>query len=91
MNRARLTTEECLDHRWLMLNPALVKSRRSAIFTTDKLKCFVDDSNYRRQQQAGRLPDRLISTYGSTEVPSDVFAYDEEEYFMKRRVSLAKY
>jgi hypothetical protein len=87
--RARLTTEECLDHRWLMLNPVMVKSRRSAVFTTDKLKCFVDDYTYRRMRNA-QLPDRLIAAYGSP-TPPEMFSYDEDSYFTKRRVSLAKF
>jgi hypothetical protein len=72
-----------------MLNPVMVKSRRSAVFTTDKLKCFVDDYTYRRMRNA-RLPDRLITAYGSA-TPPETFSYDEDEYFTKRRVSLAKF
>jgi hypothetical protein len=84
-----LTTEECLDHRWLQLNPAMVKSRRSAVFATDKLKYFIDDSTYRRMRGA-RLPERLITEYGSVEAPAETFSYDEEAYFSKRRMSQAK-
>jgi len=85
--RARLTTVECLDHRWLALNPAMVKSRKTSVFSTDKLKYFLDSYMFRRMQNA-RLPDKLLSSYGSA---ADTFNYDEEEYFTNRRMSQTKY
>jgi serine/threonine protein kinase len=84
--RARLTTEECLDHRWLMLNPAMVKSRKMTVFSTDKLKYFLEDYMYRRMRNA-RLPDRLLSTYGAS---TESVAYDEDAYFYNRRLSQSK-
>lgn len=67
----------------------MVKSRRSAVFATDKLKYFVDDSTYRRTRGV-RAPERLVAEYGSTEAPAETFSYDEEAYFSKRRMSQAK-
>lgn len=85
--RARLTTEECLDHRWLMLNPAMVKTRKATVFSTDKLKYFLDDYTYRRMRDT-RLPDRLVAAYGAD---TESFTYDEEEYFANRRLSQTKF
>ena len=83
--RARLTTEECLDHRWLMLHQSMVKARKSTVFATDKLRYFLDDYAYRRMR-AAQLPGRLVDAYGAA--AADTFAYDEDEYFASRRMSV---
>ena len=82
--RARLTTEECLDHRWLTLHQSMIKARKSAVFATDKLKFFLDDYTFRRMRGA-QLPAELLDAYGAV---SDSFAYDEDEYFASRRMSV---
>ena len=62
--RLRLVTEECLDHRWLMLNAPMVKVRKAAIFATDKLKAFEED--YIQRRMAGSTPsDKLMHAYGA--------------------------
>jgi len=82
--RARLTTEECLDHRWLTLHQAMIKARRAAVFATDKLRFLLDDCAYRRMR-AAQLPAHLLQAYGSA--ADDAIAYDEDEYFASRRMS----
>ncbi|KAK2145039.1 hypothetical protein LSH36_707g01145 [Paralvinella palmiformis] len=61
--KARLMTEEALDHRWLMLNAPMVKVRKAAVFPTDKLRLF--EENYIKRRLAGRAPpERLMNAYG---------------------------
>ena len=65
-----------------MLHQTMVKTRRSTVFATDKLKYFLDDYTFRRMRGA-QLPEKLLDTYGAAE--SDTFAYDEDEYFASRQ------
>lgn len=63
MCRSRPTTEECLEHRWLALQPALVKARKSASFLTDRLRAFEED--YIKRRMSGAAPsDALLRKYG---------------------------
>jgi len=71
--KSRLTTEECLDHRWLQLNQHWVKQRKAAIFATDKLRLFEED--YIRRRMEGQPARALLQKYGCV----DVFGSDEEE------------
>ncbi len=74
--RARLTTEECLDNRWLMLNQQMVKSRKAAIFSTDRLKMFEED--YIKRRMSGAAPCKeLIAKYGKYSALSD----EEDDVF----------
>jgi len=83
--KSRLTVEESLDHRWLMLHHAMVKVRRAASFTTDRLKLFLADYIGRRMRNA-TLPPRLQASYAAA--PDFVTSSDDEEdYFVKRRTS----
>ena len=73
---ARLTTEECLDHRWLLLNQQMVKGRKTAIFSTDKLKLF--EEAYIKRRLSGSTPSsELLETYGKYAALSD----EEDEIF----------
>jgi len=63
----------------------MIKVRKSTVFTTDKLKYFLDDYTYRRMRGA-QLPDKLLDVYAAAS--SDDFAYDEDEYFAARRMSV---
>ena len=62
-SRARLTTEEALDHRWLMLNAPMVKVRKAAVFATDKLRAF-EESYIKRRLLGSSPPERLMKEYG---------------------------
>ena len=62
----------------------MIKARKSAVFATDKLKYFLDDYTYRRMRGA-QLPAELVASYGAV---TDAFAYDEDEYFASRRMSV---
>lgn len=73
-NRARLTLEECLEHRWLMLNQPMVKVRRAAIFPTDKLRLFEEDYIQRRMSGSSPPPELLKSFAGD-----NAFSSDEED------------
>jgi len=64
----------------------MIKSRKSTVFATDKLKYFLDDYTSRRMRGA-QLPARLLDAYGAG-AASDTFAYDEDEYFAGRRMSV---
>lgn len=76
MYRARLTTEECLEHRWLMLNSQMIKMRKSAIFPTERLRLFEEDY-IRRRMSGGGPSSALMSVYGK----QDVFSDSEDELF----------
>lgn len=72
-----------------MLNQVMVKSRRQAVFSTEKLKLFLDDYITRRMRNT-IPPKRLLEAYGS---PSDVVwsASDEEdEPFYASNTGIAK-
>jgi len=82
--KARLTTEECLEHKWLMLNAPLIKARKAAQFPTDKLRFFEED--YIARRLAGsQISERLMKQYGAG------FTYssdeDEDDANMRPRVS----
>ena len=63
----------------------MIKARKSTVFATDKLKYFLDDYTCRRMRGA-QLPSALLDAYGAA--ASDSFAYDEDEYFASRRMSV---
>ena len=74
--RARLTTEECLDNRWLLLNQQMVKARKAAVFSTDKLKLF--EESYIKRRLSGATPSsELLDKYGKYAALSD----EEDELF----------
>ena len=83
--RSRLTVEESLDHRWLSLSHAMVKNRKAASFSTDRLKLYLVDYLGRRMLNAC-LPPHLQATYGKS-AEFALASDDEEEYFSKRRMS----
>ena len=74
--RSRLTTEECLDNRWLLLNQQAVKGRKAAVFSTDRLKMFEEE--YIKRRMSGASPCKeLIAKYGKYSALSD----EEDEVF----------
>ena len=75
-----------MDHRWLTLHQSMIKARKSTVFATDKLKYFLDDYTCRRMRGA-QLPSALLDAYGAA-ASEDSFAYDEDEYFASRRMSV---
>jgi len=83
--KSRLTVEECLDHRWLMLNHAMVKVRKGASFSTDRLKLFLAEYLARRMCNAS-LPSHLQQRYGAA-ADFASSSDDEEDYFSKRRTT----
>ncbi|ELU05513.1 hypothetical protein CAPTEDRAFT_229047 [Capitella teleta] len=84
--KSRLTTDECLDHRWFQLNAPMIKVRKSAVFSTDKLKTFEEDY-IKRRMVGSSPPDALLRAYGAgLSFSSDE---EEEETWATRRFSLA--
>lgn len=76
LRRARLTTEECLDHRWLLLNQQMVKGRKTAVFSTDKLKLF-EEAYIKRRQSVATPSAELLDKYGKYAALSD----EEDDVF----------
>ncbi|CAD5121391.1 DgyrCDS9913 [Dimorphilus gyrociliatus] len=72
----RITTEECLEHRWLQLSPQLIQQRRSTIFTTDRLRNF-EESYISRRMTGSKTSDELIKLYGKSAGAFDDFEFDE--------------
>ena len=71
-----MTTEECLDSRWLLLNQQMVKGRKAAVFSTDKLKLF--EEAYIKRRLSGTTPSsELLEKYGKYAALSD----EEDEIF----------
>lgn len=85
--KSRLTIEECLEHRWLMLHHVMVKSRKAASFSTDKLKYFLDEYISRRMRNA-HPSAKLVQAYGNISAFGED---DEEEYFANRRLSTIRF
>lgn len=75
---ARLTTEEALDNRWLMLNAPTVKQRKAAIFSTDRLRLFEEDYIQRRMEGAAPS-EELLKAYGAS--GNEGFSSDDEDLF----------
>jgi len=75
---ARLTTEEALEHKWLMLNAPLIKGRKAAIFPAERLKVF-EEQYIARRRLGSQISDHLMATYGqgtavSSDEEDDIFA-----------------
>jgi len=71
-----------------MLNQVMVKSRRQAIFSTDKLKFFLDDYITRRMRNAVP-PKRIVETYGSSEESLWPASDDDDQPFFAVNISAA--
>ena len=75
--RGRLTTADCLEDRWLQLNPHMVKHRKAAQFATDRLRAF--EEGYVARRISGAAPSgRLVKAYGAA---SAEFADDTDDVF----------
>jgi hypothetical protein len=62
-----------------MLNAQMIKSKKAAIFSSDRLRIFEED--YIRRRRGGYTTnDRLLKAYGASE---GAFSSDEEDIFPK--------
>jgi serine/threonine protein kinase len=78
---ARLTTEECLEHKWLMLNAPLIKARKAAVFPAERLKVF-EEQYIARRRLGTQISEHLLASYGQGEA----FSSDDEEDIFAGRV-----
>ncbi|XP_055959480.1 obscurin-like [Patella vulgata] len=46
--RNRLSLQDCLEHKWLLLSDAMVKTRQEAVFLTNKMRKFCKEYDAKR-------------------------------------------
>lgn len=69
VSRNRPTVQDCLEHKWLQMTDAMMKTRETNLFLSNRLRNFVLDYDVRRQSETHRmtfddlvLPPELVMT-----------------------------
>lgn len=71
--------QDCLEHKWLQLTDAMMKTRESNLFRSNRLRQFVLSYDARRQSDDHRLlfddlvlPPELVTTLQPDVLSADV-------------------